>query len=327
VKGLLQTCQEGGDHAQGCGSALTRRYRLIVSLCLSLCLCSFVSYAGQQQSILLIRSENSAVYSDTEKAFTRQIDEQCKQLPSCPHIQSIPVSAITSAMVNEPDLIVSIGQRASRKASNLYKGRPQLHVLVSRTGHAASHRHSSVASAIYLEQPLDRQLAFIRFLMPERRRLGVLINSNSHSQVAQLEAVARKRGFELVISTVESPKLIGKRLHGLKNKIDVLLAIPDPAIFNRNTLASILITAYKDRIPVIGFSESMIKAGAIAGTYSSPDTVGTEAAEKALKLLATPSHSDTYPALFEIRVNRRVANALHIRLPTDSDIQRWGKGQ
>lgn len=200
-----------------------------------------------------------------------------------------------------------------------------MHILVSRSDHAPHRKTATRASAIYLEQPLERQLAFTRFLMPHKRRIGVLLSSYTNNRRGQLESLAQEWGFDLQIAEVTSAEQIGKQIRMLSDRIDVLLALPDPTVFNSKTLAGILLTTYRNRIPVIGFSEGMIKAGAIAGIYSSAQTVGTEAADASLRLLRVRGDApfEAYPTLFKARVNRNVARALHIHLPTDSQIARW----
>lgn len=278
--------------------------------------------AGQGADILLIKSGDSALYSQVDEAFRQQLARQCKASP-CPSVRSVTRQQVRLPGQEAPRLIVALGHKASLDASRAAKDIPQLHCMVSKPEHATHEADSSKVSAIYLEQPLRRQLAFARFILPQHRRLGVLLGKQSTIPRELLLTRAKQWGFELHVKEIESPKQIGKQLHALKGKIDVLLALPDRSIYNRNTLATILLTTYRDRIPVIGFSAGVVKAGAIGGIYSSPKTIGREAAARALELMQGKPPGASYPSLQEAAVNRRVAAALHIRLPTNREIQRW----
>jgi len=247
----------------------------------------------------------------------------CAERTDCPRTRSIDLPGLPSAMQQKPGLIVSLGHKASLQAVKDAGDTPQLHVLVSETQHQLHINGEHRVSALYLEQPLSRQLDFIRFLFPDRRRIGVLLGEHSETLGKPLEALTEAAGLDLHVIRIDSPRDIGKRLNAQAGAIDVLLALPDPAIYNRETLAGMFLTAYRNRIPVIGFSESMIRAGAIGGIYSSPATIGSEAAQRALELLDGRDPVATYPSLLAVRVNRSVAGALHIQLPTDSEIQRW----
>ena len=88
-------------------------------------------------------------------------------------------------------------------------------------------------------------------------------------------------------------------------------------------MPTILLTSYRDGIPVVGFSAGLIKAGAIGGIYSSPDAIGTEVAERAVELLHKGKPRKGYPSHLEAGVNRQVAASLHIRLPTNKEIEHW----
>lgn len=279
--------------------------------------------AGPDQGVLLVRSGESSIYRETQEAFVARVAKRCAESPPCPRITTASMEEIQPALRETPQLIVALGHRASMLVAREAADLPQLHALVSRSDHALHRKTAHRASAIYLEQPLKRQLAFIRFLMPEKRRIGVLLSSRSNDQRSRLESLAEQQGFDLQVAEVVSAKQIGKQLRTLTARIDSLLALPDPTLYNSKTLAGILLTAYRDNIPVIGFSAGMVKAGAIAGIYSSPQTAGTEAADAGLGLLRGEAPFEAYPTLFEARVNRSVARALHIRLPTDSQIADW----
>lgn len=279
--------------------------------------------ANPDTHVLLVRSGNASVYQETQEAFNSRLQERCTETPPCPDINAVDIEGIQAALAEHPQLVIALGHKASIRAAHQAADLPQLHILVSRSDHALHRKTATRASAIYLEQPLQRQLAFTRFLMPQRRRIGVLLSSYTNNRRGQLESLAQEWGFDLQIAEVTSAEQIGKQIRMLSDRIDVLLALPDPLVFNSKTLAGILLTAYRNRIPVIGFSEGMIKAGAIAGIYSSAQTVGTEAADASLRLLRGDAPFEAYPTLFKARVNRNVARALHIHLPTDSQIARW----
>ena len=63
------------------------------------------------------------------------------------------------------------------------------------------------------------------------------------------------------------------------NDSDVLIALPDPIVFNLRTTRNILLSTYRKRVPVIGFSKSYVKAGALAAIYSTPEFIGKQTGE------------------------------------------------
>ena len=92
---------------------------------------------------------------------------------------------------------------------------------------------------------------------------------------------------------------------------EVLLALPDPAVFNSQTAANILTAAYRRQVPLVGFSPAYVKAGALVAVYSTPLQVGTQGGEllrQALsgKILPPPQ----WPQEFAVSVNQDVAHSL-----------------
>ena len=100
----------------------------------------------------------------------------------------------------------------------------------------------------------------------------------------------------------------------LKQVIDeseVILALPDPLIYNSANLQNILLTMYRARTPLIAFSPAYVKAGAVLAVYSTPAQVARRAAEmlrqwQSGRGLPLPQK----PREFEVAVNERVAASL-----------------
>jgi len=327
VKGHSKIHQDGepGPNETSRGKPAARLASGICLLALSL-LFAPGTPAQQEQDILLVRPADSALITEVEQAFTERLHERCKSRPDCPRIYPVAVTRLTGALKPPPRLMVSLGHEASRAISRMAGDTPQLHVLVSRAEHSSHAGAAGNRFAIYLEQPLSRYFELIRFLMPERTRVGILLSEHTEELRERLQSLAEREGMDLQVVEVKSGKQIGKQLHSLKDRVDVLLALPDPSIYNRGTLATILLTTYRDHIPVVGFSAGMVRAGAIAGIHSSPRNIGIEAADAAFDLLQGAPASTGYPKTFDVTVNRRVASALHIRLPTDAETQSWKEG-
>ena len=101
----------------------------------------------------------------------------------------------------------------------------------------------------------------------------------------------------------------------------MLIATPDTAVFNSYTVQNVLLTAYRLRSPVVGFSAAYVRAGALLGLYSTPAQIGSEAGEAVLQVLrgaALPPVAR--PAHFEVAVNDTVARALGLALPPADEL-------
>lgn len=277
-------------------------------------------------SILLINSADAPIYREVEDAFRAEAESLCAKNDECPRIASILARDLSDESARDHDLLVLIGQQAKDQANNLTIDLPQLHLMVFREEYDRQAPCCDRTSAIYIEQPLERQLRFIRFLLPKLRRIAVLIGPGSFAGESELLSLARGMGLEVELRRVASQRDIGPVLHQLRNEVDILLALPDPRVYNRDTVSNILLSTYRNRIPVIGFSKGLVHAGALAAIHSSPGTIGTEAAGKALQILRGMRPDSTYPEQAEFTLNRKVARSLHLQIPTDDALEaRWGK--
>jgi hypothetical protein len=94
---------------------------------------------------------------------------------------------------------------------------------------------------------------------------------------------------------------------------DVLLALPDAGIYNTENFRNILLSTYRHKQGVIGFSSDMVRAGALATTYSEVEDINAQVAEIAAAYvsggeLAPPQ----FPHYFRTIVNEGVARSLDI---------------
>jgi ABC-type uncharacterized transport system substrate-binding protein len=117
------------------------------------------------------------------------------------------------------------------------------------------------------------------------------------------------------------PDLIPKLKAALETS-DALMAVPDPLIYSRETAQPILLTSYRQQKPVFGYSQSYVRAGALAAVYSSSKQFAKQAAEIALISQQAPSllPPPQAPKYFSVIVNYQVARSLNIVLKSDEEI-------
>ena len=175
-------------------------------------------------------------------------------------------------------------------------------------------------TAVWLDQPLSRQLAFIRVLLPPLRELGVLFGPESSALEVDLRAAAAARQIR-VNGLMSAPEAeINGALTELLRRSEALLALPDPAVYNRYNVQSVLLASFRARRPVIGFSESWVRAGALAALHTPPPQLGEDLGG----VIATwldgrgPLPPARAPDRWSVSVNRQVAFSLGLHLPADA---------
>jgi hypothetical protein len=96
---------------------------------------------------------------------------------------------------------------------------------------------------------------------------------------------------------------------------EVLLALPDSEVYNPENIRNILLSTYRRKQAVIGFSADMVKAGALATTYSGIEDINAQVAEVAAQFVARGDlEAPQFPRYFRTIVNEGVARSLDLHV-------------
>jgi hypothetical protein len=105
---------------------------------------------------------------------------------------------------------------------------------------------------------------------------------------------------------------------------EVLLALPDSDVYNTESIRNILLSTYRHKQAVIGFSADMVKAGALATTYSDIEDVDAQVAEMAASYVATGVlPPPQFPRYFRTVVNEGVARSLDV--PVSDSVRNFAR--
>jgi putative tryptophan/tyrosine transport system substrate-binding protein len=308
---------------------LTRFCRLCSIALLSCLLHAQAGLAAETQTadtVWLLSSGTSDDYQAVVDAFMQRVAASPE-----PQIRVRVIYAATGAGAltgkpgtEPPALIVAIGSAAARLAQSEPHAQPVLNVLIPRLLYEQLTPASATRSALYIDQPFERQLNLCRLIVPDLHHLAVLYGPASQGSDRDLRSAAQHLDIRLKTQRVTAGTNPNAALDQVLDDSQLLLALPDPDVFNRYTVTGLLLTAYHHDVPVIGFSAAYVKAGALAAVYSTPEQIGRAAAEMTLS-----ARTDTgwalpaprYPAYYNVAVNRQVGRSLNLSLPDESDLQ------
>jgi ABC-type uncharacterized transport system substrate-binding protein len=224
-------------------------------------------------------------------------------------------------------LVIPVGVKATETLARSGASAPILATLVPRAsfeslvGLTLGRDHSKF-SAVFLDLPPRRQLALLHQVFPDRRRIALLTGSASESQVGQFTAMAKDLGMSILSAPIYSESEIYPALQRLLPEADILLALPDPTVYNSHTIQDILLTTYRFRVPMVGFSPAYAKAGALLAMYATPIQIGSQAADMARAVLAGhPLPAPKYARDMDIAINVHVARSLGIALKSETTLR------
>ena len=298
------------------------------SLAFILALFSGSCPADESKSVMMLLSGDSPVYQKVADNTIKRIEKQCKSLfTTCPKItyRKIDISETGTVLPEKANIVITFGTRAASFVESTATQDHLILAMLPRQSTIAQERIPSLegTSRIYLDQPYSRYFELIKATMPRVARVGLLLHASDSGESEALQSAASESDLILKIEYVENVQTIGESLSRLLGNIDVFLAIPDSRIHNNKTISNILTTAYRNHIPVVGFSSAYVKAGATEAIYTSLDDIAHQVSDVTVKLLTHKSRKAVVQQAkyFSVAFNFEVARSLGLTIRSPSVIE------
>lgn len=223
----------------------------------------------------------------------------------------------------DEDLRISLGPGALRTLLAENTNTPIWALMLSRDEFQSIANTSSFSdhialSALYMDQPRDRQLTLVRVALPQARRVAVFTRDDPARILPSLHQAAGKLGLEVQVERILAADGVITALRRLRKGTDVLL-LDDADMPDSSMLKPLLLETYGRNLPVVVSTTRLLQAGAMLALYTSPDSIAREAAARLARMrpgarLRPPATA--FPDNFDVAVNRSVALALDIRVAT-----------
>lgn len=298
---------------------MLRARRLL--FCLLLALAGGLPVDALAAQVLLLLSEESSAFSEATEAIVSELRSAGHRTQSL----SLPLRTDESAALTGNALIITLGTRAAQTVSSLAPRSLVLHTLLPRSAfEKLTTRGDDLrrVSAVFIDQPASRQIELLRIALPDWTRAAFVTSRESSELGQRLVASARDKRLRPVLEQLNEESELYPTLQRVLADPAVLVAVPDATLFNNRTISNILLTAYHQRSPVVGFSPAYVKAGALIALYSTPAQIGQQAGEAARAGLASGSlPPPAAPRHFRVGTNRYVARSLGINLDDAAVLQ------
>jgi hypothetical protein len=162
-------------------------------------------------------------------------------------------------------------------------------------------------TAVYAEPAPADQLRLVSLLYGRPARAAAILGSETAflkpALVGQVDVRDFARGADI------------NRVLDQVAPNEVLLALPDSEVYNPENIRNILLSTYRRKQAVIGFSADMVKAGALATTYSGIEDINAQVAEVAAQFVARGDlEAPQFPRYFRTIVNEGVARSLDLHV-------------
>ena len=293
---------------------------LYVSMLMVLCWLSVVSNAhAESPSILFVIDRGKPLTEQIFKSFKSQ------SVISMYKTQVIDYLEIDKATTHNYQLIVTLGSRPARSILAINSDTPVLNLLITEQSFKSfrqQYQDRNNWSALVVNQPLRRQIVFSRNLLGNEITFGFLLGPYSSEQLSSITDIANELAISIAVENIDNEAALIPSIKSLINNSGMILSLPDPVAFNRKTIRGILLISYRNNIPVIGFSKSYVKSGALAAIYSSSEQISLQASEIIVNFINNREFKQplSYPRYYSIATNGQVARALGINMKSDSEL-------
>jgi ABC-type uncharacterized transport system substrate-binding protein len=276
-------------------------------------------------TIAILLSSSGGGYTEVAEA----IQVELRKVPNTQALVGISgAQSLDDLAIGNSQLLIAVGTRAAQQALRQADGKtPILCVLVPRSTFDtlfSQQRTSALkrVSAVYLDQPLQRQIELIRQALPGRARVSTIFGPVSTSEQEKTKTLLENRNLKLVSETIQGDSELFSALQRVMTESEVFLAIPDAQVTNPDTVQNLLLTSFRFRVPVVGYSASLVRAGATMAVFSTPGHIGQQAGEIARQLLRGGNlPAPQYPKYFSVQINRHIANSLNLNLDDESAVK------
>jgi len=200
---------------------------------------------------------------------------------------------------------VAIGSKAAARRW------PRDAVVVSCLAPSASAGDGAALTRVSLLPDPAILVARLRALAPKLRVLRVLWSSESAREDAEaLVDAGENQGLVVLSERIDPPSLLPERLRGLGDPTDGLWLMPDPALVNEQSFATVREYAAARRIPFFGPTEGLAERGAAATVSVTFHEMGRAAAlALRARLSGRPGPETVRAARVTVTVNGPAARA------------------
>jgi len=228
------------------------------------------------QDMLIVLSSQAKPYIQAAQACEDQLEK------SNISFTRVELSSLSAQQIEAIDTrVIAIGGRAAATLAKSLPASTKLYYAMTPHPEQIGLTRRPNTSGISTEADLREQIDLIRTGTPSTKRIGALYRSSSArsaSGIAEMKSVL-PAGWELIAIDLDQVKSESQGIKDLlKAKVDIVWTTPDTSTYNHSMVKALLLGSIRKKIPVFGFSQSLVEAGATFGVGIDPSQQGHQIA-------------------------------------------------
>jgi putative ABC transport system substrate-binding protein len=274
------------------------------------CACGAVASGAQ---IAVAVSSNAAAFEEALGAFRTALGNDGALVFMVQLDEKEPSKSLIGA---KPRIAVAFGSRASDALATSDPAVPLVVTMVLATDTTEPANPQQLVSTVSLSISPALILTKLKSTFPGRKRLAVLLGPNSTSLRFELATLALRLGYVLEVVECVGPRDVLAAFASLRGRVDFVWCLPNSNLFPSAAIPPMLLTSIRNQLPVIGYSEGFVRAGAAVGFYPDYADIGVQTAEAVRRYLSKQDISRVEaPRKIRMAVNDRVLRIFGIERP------------
>ena len=224
---------------------------------------------------------------------------------------------------NPPRLVVAIGTRAARTATERLPDRPILYCLALRP--VQNRLVGANIGGIVLDVELSRQFDNIRKLLPNLRHTGVVYDELTSGPLVRQVQRYLGSSIQLVPRSARTPREAEREIQYLLNNElgpgDAFWLLWDPVTANPANFRLLVDLSLRNKVPLIAPARPFVEAGALISAGANYEQAGRQVARMAQQVLAGQARPGDFAAVFPaeltVTINGEVARQFGLAIPRD----------
>lgn len=229
--------------------------------------------------------------------------------------------------LDNQELVILVGSKSFDYYVKTDAKSPYLTTLITKSAfkfiYNKSKNKNKFVGGISIDQPSWRFVSLAQALLPTLKKTALVYGPEKTKYKNTVLKELNKFNLDydvLEISLNDNPV---NKLRNAYESNEALILFPDRKKFNQGLSRWVLTLSYQYKIPVISYSKKYAQAGALASLFTTPEQIGAQTTEIVVPFLKNPNNKPRKlidPKYFDIYVNRSVANALNLAIPSKFEL-------
>ena len=220
------------------------------------------------------------------------------------------------SLENRTEPVLAIGTKSAVRTSGSLRGETLLVYSMTSSPNRRGLTKRQNTSGVGTDPDIARQIEIIEMSGIRVNKIGMMYNSGKDSSklLKQRFERALPNGWTLVAIDVNQAGSVSNSIDQLfKADVDLVWTAADTGVYNSSAVKALLRRSIRDRVPGLGFSHALVRAGAPFGVGFQPATQGQRAAE----LIISGTTEVHEPANAQVAINETALSRIELKLSSD----------